>query len=521
MRPHETTPPEAPVTPGAPPIAAAADAATLARLAAAFEHALDGILIGEGPVITDANPAACALLGLPREQIVGRTFLDFHPPEAREELGRVFAAWMVDGRARGEADVVRGDGTLRRVEFSATANILPGVHLSILRDVTARRQRELASERYALLSRHAHDIVLFIDRAGTIVEANDAACAAYDYTREVLLGMNIRELRAEETRDLVPSHMEEAFARGILFETMHRRRDGATFPVEIGSRAALIGREPMLLSIIRDLTERAEMRANLRHADRLAAVGTLAAGVAHEINNPLGYAMGNLDMLARCLPGVIARLESEAAHGPDEGTPGRLLALAEELAKAREMLAVACEGAARVRTIMLDLKRFSRQDEALVGPVDVHDVLEYALGIAGSELRRRARVVRSFGEVPSVTVNESRLGQVFLNLLVNAAQAIPEGAPDLHEIQARTRVDAEGRVVVEIADTGMGIPPNLIGRVFDPFVTTKPPGEGTGLGLFVSRSIVEEAGGVIALESEVGRGTTVRVTLPPGSTPTR
>jgi signal transduction histidine kinase len=315
--------------------------------------------------------------------------------------------------------------------------------------------------------------------------------------------------------------MEEAFARGILFESRHRRRDGATFPVEISSRAALIGSERMLLSIVRDLSERAEMQANLLHADRLAAVGTLAAGVAHEINNPLAYAIGNLDMLARLLAEALARLQVESTTAPDLGTPARLSALVEQLAEAHQMLAVACEGAARVRTIVLDLKRFSRQDEALVGPVDVHEVLEYAIGMAESGIRHRARLVRAFGEVPFVTVNESRLGQVFLNLLVNAAQAIPEDGAEGHEIRARTGVDAKGRVVVEITDTGVGIPPALIGRVFDPFVTTKPAGEGTGLGLFVSRSIVKDAGGEITMESEVGRGTTVRVTLPAAVTPSR
>jgi PAS domain S-box-containing protein len=507
MRPDEKG------TPGvsAPPVDGPS---ALATLRAVFDRALDGIVLGQGAVIVDANRAACALVGLPREAVVGRTFLELHPPESRDEMAQIFAAMLAEGQARGEADVVHRDGTLRRVEFSATANILPGVHLAVLRDVTARRQREVASERYALLSRHARDIVLFIDPAGVIVEANDAASQAYGYPREELLGMNIRDLRAEETRESVPAQMEEAFSRGILFETVHRRRDGSTFPVEIGSRAAQVGRERMLLSIGRDLTERAEMQANLLHADRLAAMGTLAAGVAHEINNPLAYAMGNLDMLARRLPEAIARLQAEAGTTSEEGAAGRLSAVAADLAESCEMLTVAREGAARVRTIVLDLKRFSRPDEALVGPVDVQEVLEYAIGIAASELRHRARVVRDYADVPLVAVNESRLGQVFLNLLLNAAQAIPEGDTEGQEIRVRTRVDDKGSVVVEIADTGVGIPPRLIGRVFDPFVTTKQAGEGTGLGLFVSRSIVKDAGGEIALESEVGRGTTVRVTLP-------
>ncbi len=508
-------------TPGASS-AAASDATP--KLRAAFDHALDAILIGEGSVFTDANPAACALIGLPREQIIGRSFHEFHRPRDAAELERLFTTMLTEGAVRGNIDVVRGDGSIRRVEFSATANILPGVHLSILRDVTERRQRELMSQRYELLSRHARDIVLFIDEGGIVVEANDAAVAAYGYPREELLGMNIRALRADGTRDLVGDQMDEAFARGILFETVHRRRDGSTFPIEVSSRAALIGSERMLLSIGRDLSERAEMQANLLHADRLAAVGTLAAGVAHEINNPLAYTMGNLDMLARRLPEARAQLDAlvVALSGPtgaDAPPSGAGLAgvagLRATLGEAESMLGVAREGAARVRSIVLDLLRFSRPDEALVGTVDVHEVLEYAIAISVPEVRHRARLVRAYSGVPFVAVNESRLGQVFLNVLLNAAQAIPEGRAEDHQIRVSTATDEGGRVVIEVADTGEGIPPHLVRRVFDPFFTTKPVGEGTGLGLFVSRTIVKTAGGEISLESEVGRGTTVRVALPP------
>ena len=486
------------------------------KFRAAFEHAIDAILIGEGPVFTDANPAACALIGLPRERIVGRSFTEFHRPREQGELERIFSTMLREGSVRGHVDVVRGDGEIRHVEFAATANIQPGVHLSILHDVTERRQRELMSERYALLSRHARDIVLFLDKAGVILEANDAAVAAYGYPRDELLGLDIRALRAEGTRELVAAQIEEAFARGVLFETVHRRRDGTTFPAEISSRAALIGSQLMLLSIVRDLTERAELQANLLHADRLAAVGTLAAGVAHEINNPLAYSMGNLDMLSRRIPDAIARIRAVAEAPPDAGASVALLGLADELGEAERMLAVAREGSARVRTIVLGLCRYSRPDEAPVGPVDVHEVLEYSLGIAAHEIRDRARLVLDYGEVPFVDLNESRLGQVFLNLLVNAFHAVPEGRADDNEIRVRTTTDARGRVVVEITDTGVGIPPQLLGRVFDPFVTTKPAGEGTGLGLYVSRAIIKAAGGEITVESEVGRGTTVRVTLPPG-----
>jgi two-component system, cell cycle sensor histidine kinase and response regulator CckA len=271
---------------------------------------------------------------------------------------------------------------------------------------------------------------------------------------------------------------------------------------------------PSILTMCRDVTERQTLQARLVQADRLAALGTMAAGVAHEINNPLAYAMGNLDMLARRLPDAIARLQTEVMSSPDSATPARIELVVSDLLDAERMLAVAREGAARVRTIVLDLRRFSRPDEAMIGPTNVHDVLEYAIGIAGSEIRHRARMVRDYGEVPPVVINESRLGQVFLNVLVNAAQAIPEGHAANNEIRVRTATDERGYVLIEIGDTGVGIPPSLLGRVFDPFVTTKPVGEGTGLGLFISRAIVKQAGGDIKVESTVGSSTTVRIALP-------
>jgi CheY-like chemotaxis protein/two-component sensor histidine kinase len=178
------------------------------------------------------------------------------------------------------------------------------------------------------------------------------------------------------------------------------------------------------------------------------------------------------------------------------------------------MLAVAREGVDRVRSIVRDLKTFSRADDVALGPVDVHEVLDSSIGIALNEIRHRALLLRDYGTVPLVEINESRLGQVFLNLLVNAAQAIPEGRAEAHAIRVRTATDERGRAIIEVADDGVGIPKHLLGKVFEPFMTTKPIGEGTGLGLFVSRSIVKAAGGEITVESELGKGTRVRLSLP-------
>ncbi len=237
-----------------------------------------------------------------------------------------------------------------------------------------------------------------------------------------------------------------------------------------------------------------EINARLLLADRLVSVGTLAAGVAHEINNPLMYVIANLEFVSRHL----AALEQVG----DE----RRARLLRAIDQARE-------GADRVTQIVRSLRTFSRGDEDRRGPVSVTDVMESSLAMAWNEVRHRAKLIRDYGPVAPVEANEARLGQVFLNLLVNAAQAIPEGNVEGNEIRVSAH-EAGGRVIVAVHDTGAGIPKEIIGRIFDPFFTTKPVGDGTGLGLSICHGIVKGLGGEIRVESEVGRGSTFFVDLP-------
>jgi signal transduction histidine kinase len=256
------------------------------------------------------------------------------------------------------------------------------------------------------------------------------------------------------------------------------RRDNALLEEKVRTRTA----------------ELEQVNAQLRFADRLATVGRLAAGVAHEINNPLAFVLSNLTYLHE----ELLRDEPLTPH------------------QRREMLSAvadAYEGAGRVRLIAQELKTLSRQDEGERSAVDMGAVVHSAVKMASMETRHRAQVVEEYQELPLVMGNPARLGQVFLNLLINAAQAIPPGSPEKHRIRVAGRADAE-HVTVEVSDTGKGIPPEMLERIFDPFFTTKPAGEGTGLGLSISHSIITSLGGTIEVESQVGQGTTFRVTLP-------
>ncbi|MBI3184187.1 MAG: response regulator [Myxococcales bacterium] len=249
-----------------------------------------------------------------------------------------------------------------------------------------------------------------------------------------------------------------------------------------------------------------EVKAQLMLADRLASVGTLAAGVAHEINNPLSYVIANLAFVGE-------ELDHLAGLATGAGSPEHPAEEGQRIADVRTAIAEARSGADRVRNIVRDLKTFSRRDDEAAGPVDVSRVLDLAIEMASNEIRHRARLVRSFGEVPLVSGNMGRLGQVFLNLLLNAAQAIPEGSAEENEIRVSTK-EEKGEVVVEIADTGTGIAPEILGRIFDPFFTTKPVGTGTGLGLSICHGIVSALGGQISVRSTLGEGATFRVALP-------
>jgi signal transduction histidine kinase len=237
----------------------------------------------------------------------------------------------------------------------------------------------------------------------------------------------------------------------------------------------------------------AEQRRTLD--ERLTSIGRLAAGVAHEINTPLAAVIANLALLGEELPQV--------AHTPDE----------EGLRQAEETLADARQAAERVRVIVRDLKTFSRGDDEKIGPVDLRRVIESTLNLVWNEIRHRARLVKDFGSTPHVRANEARLGQVVLNLLLNAAQAIPEGDAQNNEIRVVTRV-AGGFVALEVRDTGPGIARDAREHLFEPFFTTKPIGLGTGLGLSICHGIVTALGGRIEVDSEEGHGATFRVLLP-------
>ncbi|HET9622421.1 MAG TPA: two-component regulator propeller domain-containing protein, partial [Kofleriaceae bacterium] len=271
-----------------------------------------------------------------------------------------------------------------------------------------------------------------------------------------------------------------------IVELRIRAADGNWRSCEIWGVLVLLGGMRTVIASSRDITERKRMRAKLLVSDRMASLGTLAAGIAHEINNPLAYVTGNLEVVAETL----------ASDAPPSAVQRRELQVAIRDAR---------DGAERVRKIVHGLRSFTRSEEEKRTAVALPGVLEAAIRMTSNQIRHRAELVRELGAVPLVVGDDGRLTQVFINLLVNAAHAIPEGRSDANRITVRTRTDAQGRAVVEVEDTGHGIAPEVQARVFDPFFTTKDVGEGTGLGLAICHGIVSGLGGQISIESAVRR----------------
>lgn len=281
--------------------------------------------------------------------------------------------------------------------------------------------------------------------------------------------------------------------------------------------------ERRLLLTITDVTERKEMESQLAQADRLSSMGLLAAGIAHELNNPLTFTLNNLEILAEDLPPIfdsaqalvtISAERDQAAAAESVARPVPAPCTQAEIDGLRECLGEALEGARRIRGVAKNLGAFSRVERQQAEPIDLTESIESALRIASNELRFRARLVKEFQEVPEVLAAVGRMSQVFLNLLLNAIHAIDKGNIEDNEVRIRTGFDGDS-VWVEVRDTGCGIAPEHLEQLFEPFFSTKAAGEGSGLGLSISRTIVEGYGGSIAITSKQGSGTTVTISLPP------
>src|SRR6266404_49567 len=383
---------------------------------------------------------------------------------------------------------------------AALARLAPSIEreLEEAQNRSARRAAEaalLTSERKYRLLFDGNPLPMWVFDRETLrfLAVNDAAIAHYGFSREEFLAMGIADIRPPEEMPKLMQVVSQPVA-GLNHTGIwkHRKRDGTNIDVEITSHAIDFGERPARVVLANDVTEKvraqeqlAAMTQQLWHASRLTTMGELSASIAHELNNPLAT--------------VGLRVESLLMQMADDH-------------QERRSLEIITQEVDRMAGLVENLLQFSRRSHRQVSTIDVREEIVNSVEFVHYYLRtRKIEVVREFADpLPTIQADRQQLRQLFLNLLTNASDAMPQGGKLFVRVFA-TWLEGTEAVAIEFADTGEGIAPEHLEKIWEPFFTTKPEGKGTGLGMAICRRIVEEHGGTIQIESERGRGTTVRM----------
>ncbi len=372
---------------------------------------------------------------------------------------------------------------------------------------SAQSRAQEAQRRARALGEALADAVLCIRGDGTFVSIK-----ARDGSGLEMLGVSVDGVESSCIDELnlpkaICRELGELVATTLATQTTHSLEleielDGGARHFQVASAPSAADE---VMCVLRDTTSQQKLVAKMMELDRMVAVGTLASGVGHEINNPLTYIGGNIDIVRRDLQ-VIARA---LTSGADDEQRGAAVKMVDDLQVA---LYEAREGTERISGIIRDLRTISRVGGTW-DSVDLTRITDAAVNMAFNQIRHRARLVKDYEPLPPIYGCASQLSRVVLNLLLNAAQAIREGAAPKHQITVRLR-QVDETAVLAVSDTGEGIPPENLPRLFDPFFTTRAVGEGTGLGLTMARDIVHAHCGELTVTSELGRGSSFEIRLP-------
>lgn len=393
------------------------------------------------------------------------------------------------------------------------AELRSAIEISVYRHAMEKHLRE--QERwYSTTMRSIADAIVTVDLAGKVTYLNPAAETLIGTKSEEAIGKPAAEiLQFQDMRptfsDTTPLAAALRMRQTVEFEEAQLLNLSTGARRTVADRTAPVLDDDLLLGavmVFRDITDQKRLQKQLELADRLSSLGTLAAGTAHELNNPLAVVMAGAGVLAEDLEQHRVDLVAGASFQMMERQLGDMAATLRDVQAATS----------RMARIVADLRTFSRPAEQSSRVIDLAHCVERAIRATSHDIHLRARLRIQFDvSPPPVYADETRLEQVLVNLLVNAAQAIAPGSADRNEITVSTGADQDGHAVIEVRDTGAGIPPDALKRIFEPFFTTKEVGRGTGLGLSICHGIVTAMGGRIEVESEVGKGAAFRILLPP------
>jgi len=482
----------------------------------AADNALIGVLVlrqGAAPADVDIlylNRTTEELLGCSHAEVVKRGFWSFIPHSEAATVRAIQEALTAGGEIPKtlRTSYVRRDGRQIPVDVALGTVELDGRAGAVLflNDVSDRRMAELAlrrsEARFRALVTSAPDAILIL-RWPYILFVNPAGARLLELDScDDAVGVDIRKRLSPEQIEIAERRLQlqATGARVVAPHEYHSlAANGKQVAVDVSTMPIEFENGPATLVYARDVTERNVILQRLREAEKLTAVHSLAAGVAHEINNPLSYVLLNLEFLERELPDL-------------GGDPARVAALQRRLADTRH-------GAERVKHIVRDLQALTRKDEVIRGQVELDQVLDHTLHVLRRELLPGISVQTDYSEVPCVLGNPTRLEQLFSNLLLNSVHALRESERPERWLKVTLRT-GDGYVLAEISDNGCGMTDQVLSRAFEPFFTTKALGIGAGLGLAICRRIVDDLAGRIEVHSRPLSGTTVRVFLPSCETET-
>jgi len=414
------------------------------------------------------------------------------------------AVALVDEPRVNPAVLLLGVGTVLVLTYVAvrvqldTFRRLVRSQAELCHDIRRRESTELAlrdSEgRANALLDTVPDVMLSLDGSGVVLAVLNHHDSDLGRRLEAFVGRSLDDCADGSSTRITQAVARALQQRSLVTVTCSCHALGSEQSREIEVRIAPAA-ENEAVGVVRDITQEKAIEAKLRVTDRLAALGTLASGVAHEINNPLSYVSANLGFAQE-------QLEAAGAGLPDSVRSEATSALAE-----------AREGSRRIRDIVAGLRERSSAGDDVIGSVDANEAVQTALRMLDNEVRHRARVEVELGPIPYVVASPLRLLEIMLNLVTNALQALPDRPSDENRLRVRTRRGDPGRVAIEVSDNGVGMRPELLSRIFDPFFTTKEPGVGTGLGLYLCHRFVFAFGGDISATSAEGQGTTFYISL--------
>lgn len=483
--------------------------------------------------VTLWNPESEKIFGWSKEEVLGNRY-PIVPAEYHDEFMKNVQDLNEGGSLRSmETQRMHKDGTLIDVLLS-TAPMLDhdgdiNGYMAMFADVREQKRAQQALQEteanYRTIFDAANDATFVFDpENGAMLDVNLKMCEMYGYTREQVLRLNVGDLSAGVPpytyNDVLKKIWKTRYDKSHMFEWLAKDSSGRLFWIEVNMKGAVIGGEYKVLAVCRDIAERKaaeekgrKMQERLRQVDKMAAIGTLASGIAHEINNPNNFILANAQFVSDIWPDI-SRILCQYAEDNGEFYLGKLR-FSEAGSFIPNMLKGLVEGACRINNIVTGLKDFARQEKTrLDQTVDINKVIEAALSMLHNEIRKHTDKFQCIlaENLPPVTGSFQQLEQVIVNLTMNALQALRTREEGVSLSTSYVRSIDE--VIIKVYDEGVGMPDEVRQAIFDPFYTTRLDSGGTGLGLSICFSIVKEHGGIIECESEQGRGATFFVRLP-------